>query len=155
MSRGQKENYSAQLKKGVLEMLVLFLLSQQDLYGYQLCQKLVTGSKGLFPITENSLYPVLYRLVRDHHVSHWKEENVGRPRVFYHLEDSGREIFDKIGIIRTGRDTVEVNPHLHTGVENIFHYQETECSQKNTAPLQEEFPVESFFFRIDETDFPS
>lgn len=146
MSRGQKENYSAQLKKGVLEMLVLFLLSQQDLYGYQLCQKLVTGSKGLFPITENSLYPVLYRLVRDHHVSHWKEENVGRPRVFYHLEDSGRELLEFLqGEYLT----------LHTGVENIFQYQETECSQKNTAPLQEEFPVESFFFRIDETDFPS
>ncbi len=146
MSRGQKENYSAQLKKGVLEMLVLFLLSQQDLYGYQLCQKLVTGSKGLFPITENSLYPVLYRLVRDHHVSHWKEENVGRPRVFYHLEDSGRELLEFLqGEYLT----------LHTGVENIFQYQETECSQKNTVPLQEEFPVESFFFRIDETDFPS
>ncbi len=146
MSRGQKENYSAQLKKGVLEMLVLFLLSQQDLYGYQLCQKLVTGSKGLFPITENSLYPVLYRLVET---------------IMFPLE--GRKCGTSscllpLGRFRKGTSGISSRrvPHPPYGSREHFSLPGNRmfCGH-NTAPLQEEFPVESFFFRIDETDFPS
>lgn len=88
---------TAQLfKKGTLEMLVLLLLRDGDFYGYQITQMLNERSEGLFPIQEGSLYPVLYRLVREELVSSYERPFSGRIRVYYRLEPSGREWLKKL-----------------------------------------------------------
>ncbi|HEX3047053.1 MAG TPA: PadR family transcriptional regulator [Bacillota bacterium] len=51
-----------QLKKGVIEILILKLLSREKMYGYQLLQELDSKSNGVFKMKEGTLYPVLYRL---------------------------------------------------------------------------------------------
>ena len=51
------------MKKGSIEMLTLFLLCEEDAYGYQLVQKIKERSKGLITVQEGSFYPLLYRLV--------------------------------------------------------------------------------------------
>lgn len=51
-----------QLKKGVLEMLVLEIICQAPTYGYELMTKLKKGSADLFVLKEGTLYPILYRL---------------------------------------------------------------------------------------------
>ena len=89
--------YERQLKKGVLEILVLHLLSEQDMYGYQLSQELSNRSEGLYVMPEGSMYPTLYRmldkgLISDHRVIVGKR----RARVYYHLEPAGVEYLDKI-----------------------------------------------------------
>lgn len=53
--------YERQLKKGVLEILVLQLLARKKMYGYQLLQELKSNSD-LFVLKEGTLYPILYRL---------------------------------------------------------------------------------------------
>ena len=53
---------SENLKKGTSEMLILFLLEKEDMYGYQLAQELRLRSEGYFVMPEGSLYPTLYRL---------------------------------------------------------------------------------------------
>ena len=50
------------MKKGSIEMLTLFLLREEDTYGYQLVQKIKERSKGLITVQEGSFYPLLYRL---------------------------------------------------------------------------------------------
>ena len=70
-------------------MLVLYLLRQKDMYGYQLTQTLEERSEGKLRLIENSLYGTVYRLQREGYISSRKEENVARPRVFYHLEPAG------------------------------------------------------------------
>ena len=57
------------MKKGSIEMLTLFLLCEEDAYGYQLVQKIKERSKGLITVQEGSFYPLLYRLADDgvHH----------------------------------------------------------------------------------------
>lgn len=57
--------YERQLKKGVLEILVLELLSKEKMYGYQLIQKLQEHSHKMFTLKEGTLYPILYRLEDD------------------------------------------------------------------------------------------
>lgn len=54
--------YERQLKKGVLEILVLQLLSKEKMYGYQLIQQLKGLSHDFFCLKEGTLYPILYRL---------------------------------------------------------------------------------------------
>ena len=68
------EKYGRQMKKGVLDMLVLKLLSEEPKYGYQLIIELQERSEGIFSLKEGTLYPVLYRLEEEKLVvSNWSE----------------------------------------------------------------------------------
>lgn len=89
MALGKADGMAAQLKRGTLAMLVLYLLKEMDMYGYQIAQTLEERSKGKLRLIENSLYGTVYRLQREGYISSRKEENVTRARVFYHLEPAG------------------------------------------------------------------
>ena len=51
------------LKRGTVELMLLTLLKDEDMYGYQLSQELEIRSKGLFLLQEGSMYPTLYRML--------------------------------------------------------------------------------------------
>ena len=57
------EREFGEFKRGPLQMLVLFLLSQQDMYGYQIAQEIKARSGGKFAVSETAFYVVLYRLI--------------------------------------------------------------------------------------------
>jgi len=83
---------SKQLKKGVIEILILSLLSEEKMYGYQLIQELDTRSNGVFRMKEGTLYPVLYRLEDSGYIeSFWEQEPDRRsiPRKYYMITDEG------------------------------------------------------------------
>ena len=83
---GIRENF----KKGSVEMIILRLLSEKDMYGYEMTQKISEWSENTIHIPEGSLYPTLYRLL-DHGFVSDRRELVGRrqTRVYYHLEPAG------------------------------------------------------------------
>ncbi|MCI9646254.1 MAG: helix-turn-helix transcriptional regulator [Lachnospiraceae bacterium] len=82
----------AGLKKATIEMLLLKLLAEQDMYGYQMTQQLKKRSNGLYTVLEGSMYPILYRLEEQEYICHY-EEKVGKrqTRVYYHLEENGEK----------------------------------------------------------------
>lgn len=86
----------AEFKRGPLQMLVLYLLQEEDQYGYQLTQKINRRSNGKFPVTEGALYIVLYRLISKGFISKKEETGVKRARVFYHLEPDGKAFLDDL-----------------------------------------------------------
>ncbi len=88
---------SENFKRGTIEIMLLTVLEQEDMYGYQMCKELEQRSKGLFVLQEGSLYPPLYRMTERGYISE-RKELVGkrRTRVYYHLENSGREYLDEI-----------------------------------------------------------
>lgn len=53
---------SENLKRGVTELVLLSLLAQRDMYGYEMSQELQARSGGKFILQESSMYPTLYRL---------------------------------------------------------------------------------------------
>lgn len=78
------------MKKGSIEMLTLFLLCEEDAYGYLLVQKIKERSKDFITVQEGSFYPLLYRLADDGYIT--GEEVVtrmstgrSRMRVIYHI----------------------------------------------------------------------
>ena len=80
------------LKRGFLEMLILQLLSEEDMYGYQLKTEIVERSNALIALTEGVLYPPLYRMIQKGYISERKETVCKRRvRVYYHLEEPGKE----------------------------------------------------------------
>ena len=88
-----EDRFSQQLKKGVLEMLVLELICKKATYGYELLQLLKEGSGGMFSLKEGTLYPILYRLEDDGLiVSGWAQSG-GRaaPKKIYTATETGRQ----------------------------------------------------------------
>lgn len=86
-----KQKYGQQMKKGVLEMLVLQLLSEKEKYGYQLICQLREKSGGMFLLKEGTLYPILYRMEDDGLVvSSWSEPK-GREvsKKYYRITQEG------------------------------------------------------------------
>ena len=47
------------LKRGTVELMLLTLLKDEDMYGYQLSQELEIRSKGLFLLQEGSIPPFI------------------------------------------------------------------------------------------------
>lgn len=86
------QKFEKQMKKGVLEILVLKLLSQNEKYGYQLISELKDKSGGLFSLKEGTLYPILYRLEDEGFVvSRWSEPK-GKEvsRKYYAITEQGK-----------------------------------------------------------------
>lgn len=88
---------SDSIKKGSVDLLILTLLKEQDMYGYQLCQEIATRSGQRYVLKESSMYPMLYRLIDKNLISD-RHEIVGkrRLRVYYHIEPAGIEYLEKI-----------------------------------------------------------
>lgn len=88
-SSGQK-NY----QRGVASLVVLSLLKQEDMYGYQLVQEMERQSGGSICMQEGSLYPVLYRLLDKGYISD-RKVLIGKRmnRIYYHLEPAGEAYF--------------------------------------------------------------
>lgn len=84
--------YEQQMKKGVLEVIVLKLLENSEKYGYQLITELKEKSSGMFTLKEGTLYPILYRLEDDQLVnSRWSEPK-GKEvsRKYYTITEKGK-----------------------------------------------------------------
>ena len=92
------DKYERQMKKGVLDMLVLTLLSSEAKYGYQIIQELKEKSGYKFLLKDGTLYPILYRLEDDGLVtSQWSEaEGKQTARKYYLITDDGRRALYEI-----------------------------------------------------------
>ena len=88
---------SDNLKRGSVDLLLLTLLRDEDMYGYQITQELEKRSSGRYKLAESSMYPILYRMIDKGLISD-RRELVGkrRVRVYYHIEPSGVEYLDHI-----------------------------------------------------------
>lgn len=79
-----------QLKKGVLEMLVLHLLQEEDRYGYDI----VVAISEYLEMSEGTIYPLLNRLKKDELVETYVQESTsGPPRKYYSLTEQGQAIY--------------------------------------------------------------
>ena len=85
------------LKRGTIELSILTLLQERDMYGYEISQQLSIKSGGLYQIQESSLYPSLYRMVEKGLISD-RVEKVGtrRVRVYYQIEPCGEEYLKEL-----------------------------------------------------------
>ena len=82
------ESLQIQLKKGVLEMCVLALLSQGDNYAYDIASRMAEA----VGMGEGTIYPLMRRMQGDGLVSTYLVEVPGSPpRKYYRMTDVGRE----------------------------------------------------------------
>lgn len=85
------ENWTVQMRKGVLDLCILKALSASEWYGYALVKALV-AVPGV-GVAEGSIYPLLSRLKRQGLVTTRLEESrEGPARKYYRATPAGREL---------------------------------------------------------------
>ena len=77
----------AQLKRGLVEVSILTLLSRGDSYGYQLIKDI----EPILSLSESTLYPVLRRLEAAQCLTVYSVEHNSRLRKYYAITDAGRQ----------------------------------------------------------------
>jgi PadR family transcriptional regulator, regulatory protein PadR len=83
----------SQLLKGTVPFLVLSVLAEGELYGYQIAQRIRERSGAFLAPSEGSLYPALHRLERDGAVAaEWRAGELGPRRRYYTLTPSGKKL---------------------------------------------------------------
>ncbi len=93
----QSSDYQFNFQRGVASLVLLALLRQSDMYGYQLVQEMERQSLGALCMQEGALYPVLYKLQDAGYISAEKVL-VGKrmTRVYYHLEPLGQAHLERL-----------------------------------------------------------
>lgn len=92
------DKYERQMKKGVLDMIVLKLLASEAKYGYQIIQEMKEKSGEIFLLKDGTLYPILYRLEDDGLVSSKWSEAEGKQvaRKYYEITATGLTTLQEI-----------------------------------------------------------
>lgn len=79
---------------GSIPLLVMKLLDEKDLYGYQMIEELRRRSDDTFHLRAGTLYPLLHSLEEKGWVTAYEREaSAGKPRRYYHLTEQGRAAF--------------------------------------------------------------
>ena len=87
------DNWTVQVRKGLLEHCVLMALRDEERYGYDLVKSLV-DLPGL-GVTEGTLYPLLSRLKAQGLVeTKLRESSEGPARKYYRLTPTGRRTLE-------------------------------------------------------------
>lgn len=80
------------LLSGSTALLLLKLLEQQDMYGYQMIEELRRRSDHTFDLKAGTLYPLLHTLEQKGFLETWEDSgDTARPRKYYHLTAAGRK----------------------------------------------------------------
>ncbi|GGG12502.1 PadR family transcriptional regulator [Paenibacillus abyssi] len=81
---------SKELLKGSTVILILSMLEQKDMYGYELTKEIEKRSEGIFALKEGTLYPILHTLETDQWVDAYWQEQDGRKRKYYRITAAGK-----------------------------------------------------------------
>ena len=78
------------LISGSMTMLILRLLDEKDMYGYEMIESLRAKSQNVFELKAGTLYPLLHTLEEKQFVTSYEEEVLGKVRKYYSITKDGR-----------------------------------------------------------------
>lgn len=82
---------SKELLKGSTTMLILNLLQEENMYGYQMIKKLSEKSQNVFELKEGTLYPILHALEEKNLIVSYWDESTTKKRKYYSITKKGKE----------------------------------------------------------------
>ena len=81
-----------ELLKGSTSMILLSLLSEKEMYGYEITEKVHEVSEGYLSYKEGTLYPALKKLELSGLVeSYWVSSQDGPRRKYYRITKTGKK----------------------------------------------------------------
>lgn len=79
------------LISGSTTMLLLKLLSEKDMYGYEMIETLKARSQNVFELKAGTLYPLLHGLEEKGFLTCYEQEAMGKIRKYYSITKKGRK----------------------------------------------------------------
>ena len=111
-----------QIRKGSTEILILSLLDEEPMYGYQISQEIHQRSGGYFDMKEGLLYPTLHRMTQEGLlISEWRQVGTARRRKYYAITEKGR------------RALSEQTAEWRTFIEKLLHLVDTPAGATETS----------------------
>ena len=87
--------WESQVRKGVLDFIILLYLQKKEYYGYELITAIKDSTEMV--ISEGTIYPLLNRMKKQGLVSsQWIEMETGIPRKYYKITDIGKIMLDEM-----------------------------------------------------------
>lgn len=80
-----------ELLKGSTSMLILNLLNNENMYGYQMIKKLKDISNNTFELKEGTLYPILHSLEESNYITSYWDESTAKKRKYYSITKLGKK----------------------------------------------------------------
>lgn len=83
------------LVSGSMGMLILRLLSEKDMYGYEMIDTLKKRSENVFELKAGTLYPLLHGLEEKRFLNSYEQEVLGKVRKYYQITPEGRKYLEQ------------------------------------------------------------
>lgn len=80
-----------ELLKGSTNMLVLSLLEEKNMYGYEMIKELTIKSENIFEFKEGTLYPILHNLEEKNYITSYWDETGAKKRKYYTITKQGKK----------------------------------------------------------------
>ena len=78
------------VSSGNISMLLLQLLSEKDMYGYEMIEELEKRSEYVFSLKAGTMYPLLHAMESKKHLVSYEKEAQGKVRRYYTITKHGR-----------------------------------------------------------------
>lgn len=78
------------VSSGNISMLLLQLLSEKDMYGYEMIEELEKRSEYVFSLKAGTMYPLLHDMESKKHLVSYEKEAQGKVRRYYTITKQGR-----------------------------------------------------------------
>lgn len=106
----KEERTYTQMKKGVLEMCILSVISKSEVYTSDIIKVLHEAD---LVVVEGTVYPLLSRLKNDGMLTYrWEESTSGPPRKYFRITPAGQDLLS---------DLLQNWQSLSQSVEQIIH----------------------------------
>ena len=83
------------LVSGSMTLLLLKLLSEKDMYGYEMIDTLRKRSQNVFALKAGTLYPLLHGLEEKGLLKVYEQENLGKIRKYYSITKEGHRLLEQ------------------------------------------------------------
>ena len=89
MTKADRKKTNAAFQNGVPILLILKLLSRNEMYGYEIVKAIQKASNDALSFAEGCIYPVLHVLEHDGFIKSREQSINGRTRLYYTLTANG------------------------------------------------------------------
>ena len=87
------ENWEVEIRRGVIVLLVLAALSDEDLHGMALIDKISRKTETIIEVPLGTIYPLLRRFIKENLIETYKPSGGDVRKTMYTLNNNGKEFF--------------------------------------------------------------
>jgi PadR family transcriptional regulator PadR len=92
MMKEERMEYDREFLTGTVGVLILSLLTEREMYGYEILMEAERRSAQTFQLKEGTVYPALHQMERAGLLkAQWRDSPTGRQRKYYSLTAKGRQ----------------------------------------------------------------